>query len=83
MSVPSLTTSPGSAATAPSASLTDPINAQILAISEDKIQGFQRDPLGQIAKQSGVELNVVIDRIRSMLRAGTIRRVRQTLMATN
>ncbi|MGZ8938303.1 MAG: Lrp/AsnC family transcriptional regulator, partial [Limisphaerales bacterium] len=28
-------------------------------------------------------LNVVIDRIRSLLRAGTIRRVRQTLMATN
>ena len=61
----------------------DPINARILAISEDKIQGFQRDPLGEIARQSGVELSVVIDRIAAMLRAGTIRRVRQTLMATN
>ena len=61
----------------------DPINARILAVSEDKIQGFQRDPLGQIALQSGLELGVVIDRIQAMLRAGTIRRVRQTLMATN
>ena len=72
-----------SAASSGHSSLTDPTNAQILAVSEDKIQGFQRDPLGQIAKQSGVELSIVIDRIQAMLRAGTIRRVRQTLMATN
>ncbi|HZV35896.1 MAG TPA: Lrp/AsnC family transcriptional regulator [Verrucomicrobiae bacterium] len=63
--------------------IADPINARILAISEDKIQGFQRDPLGQIARLAGVELPVVIERIQAMLRAGTIRRVRQTLMATN
>ena len=61
----------------------DPINTKILAVSEDRLQGFQRDPLGEIARQSGVELLVVIDRIQSMLRAGTIRRVRQTLLATN
>src|SRR5260221_2581138 len=61
----------------------DPINARILSVSEDKIQGFQIDPLGQIARQSGVELPLVIERISAMLRAGTIRRVRQTLMATN
>jgi hypothetical protein len=61
----------------------DPINAKILAISEDQIQGFQRDPLGEIARLSGVELPVVIERIRAMLEAGTIRRVRQTLLATN
>src|SRR5213076_1558387 len=48
-----------------------------------RIQGFQRDPLGAIARQSGVELAVVIERIQAMLRAGTIRRVRQTLLATN
>lgn len=63
--------------------ISDPINAQILAISEDKIQGFQRDPLGEISRQSGVELPIVIERIKSMLDAGTIRRVRQTLLATN
>ncbi|HVM59278.1 MAG TPA: Lrp/AsnC family transcriptional regulator [Verrucomicrobiae bacterium] len=64
-------------------STTDPINAKILATSEDRLQGFQRDPLGEIARQSGVELAVVIERIQAMLRAGTIRRVRQTLLATN
>jgi hypothetical protein len=63
--------------------ISDPINAKILAISEDKIQGFQRDPLCEISRQSGVELPIVIERIKSMLEAGTIRRVRQTLLATN
>src|SRR5687768_778831 len=77
-----VTTPTPSASASPNA-ITDPVNAQILAISEVKIQGFQRDPLGQIAKQSGVELPLVIERIQAMLRAGTIRRVRQTLMATN
>src|SRR5947207_3161526 len=62
---------------------TDPINAKILAVSEDRIQGFVRDPIGLIAQQSGVDVDTVIERIRAMLRAGTIRRVRQTLMATN
>src|SRR5437879_7674132 len=61
----------------------DPANARILGVSEDRIQGFQRDPLGAIARQSGVELAVVIERIQAMLRSGTIRRVRQTLLATN
>ena len=62
---------------------TDPVNARILAISEDRIQGFVRDPFGVIAEQSGVDVDTVMERIRAMLRAGTIRRVRQTLMATN
>src|SRR5262245_19289313 len=61
----------------------DPINARILAVSEDRVQGFLRDPLGEIARLSGVELGVVIERIQAMLRAGNIRRVRQTLLATN
>jgi DNA-binding Lrp family transcriptional regulator len=62
---------------------TDPINARILAVSEDRIQGFVRDPIGVIAEQSGLDVDTVVERIRAMLRAGTIRRVRQTLMATN
>src|SRR5688500_1756940 len=61
----------------------DPVNAAILSVSEDKVQGFQRDPLGQISSQSGVDLATVIERIQAMLRAGVIRRVRQTMMATN
>jgi hypothetical protein len=62
---------------------TDPVNAQILAISEDRIQGFVRDPIREIARLSGVDVETVTERIQAMLRAGTIRRVRQTLMATN
>src|SRR5438270_9363116 len=62
---------------------TDPVNAKILAVSEDRIQGFVRDPFGTIAAQSDVDVETVMERIRAMLRAGTIRRVRQTLMATN
>jgi len=71
-----------STATLP-ANLNDPINARILSVSEDQISGFSRDPIGQIAKQSGLEPAVVIERITAMLRAGVIRRVRQTLLATN
>src|SRR5207245_4681512 len=62
---------------------TDATNAKILAISEDRIQGFVRDPIGEIAERSAVDVDTVVERVRAMLRAGTIRRVRQTLMATN
>jgi hypothetical protein len=61
----------------------DPVNARILAISEDKIEGFVREPFQEIARRSGVSVDVVMARIAAMLRAGTIRRVRQTLLATN
>ena len=61
----------------------DPLNAQILSISEDKIQGFVREPFLEIAEKSGVTLETVVERISAMLNAGTIRRVRQTLIATN
>lgn len=63
--------------------ITDPTNARILAVSEDRIAGFLRDPFAEIALRSGIELSVVYDRLRGMLAAGTIRRIRQTLMATN
>jgi DNA-binding Lrp family transcriptional regulator len=65
------------------ADIDDPINAAILSVSEDKIQGFQIDPIGQISSQSGIDPETVTERIQAMLRSGTIRRVRQTLMATN
>jgi DNA-binding Lrp family transcriptional regulator len=61
----------------------DPVNARILAVSEDRIQGFVREPFDEIAERSGVEIETVLERIRTMLAAGTIRRVRQTLIATN
>ncbi|MBD5653895.1 MAG: Lrp/AsnC family transcriptional regulator [Candidatus Eremiobacteraeota bacterium] len=61
----------------------DPINAAILKISEDRIAGFLRDPLDEIARRCGVDRETTIERIRAMLASGTIRRVRQTLLATN
>ena len=51
----------------------DPVNARILAISEDKIEGFAREPFEEIARRSGVAVDVVMARIAAMLRAGTIR----------
>jgi DNA-binding Lrp family transcriptional regulator len=63
--------------------ITDAVNARILAESEDRISGFLADPFAEIARRSGVPLPTVLERIRAMLAAGTIRRVRQTLLATN
>ena len=60
----------------------DQINACILTVSEDMVQGFVRRPFHVIAEKSGVALPVVLERIRAMLEAGVIRRVRQTLLAT-
>ena len=61
---------------------TDPINAQILAVSEDLISGFQARPFEMIAEMSGVPFDTVIERVKAMLQAGVIRRVRQTLLST-
>lgn len=60
----------------------DPINAAILAVSEDLIAGFQRYPFHVIAEKSEIPLETVIERIRAMVEAGVVRRVRQTLLAT-
>src|SRR6476646_521424 len=61
----------------------DAINAQILAVSEDRIAGFVAEPFAEIALSAELSEDVVIERLRAMLSAGTIRRIRQTLMATN
>ena len=63
--------------------ITDPTNARILAVSEDRIAGFLEAPVTEIATIAGLPLETVVDRLRGMLEAGVIRRVRQTLMATN
>ena len=63
-------------------SITEPTNHAILSISEDRIHGFKRNPLGEISSLSGTPFPLVVERIRAMLEAGTIRRVRQTLMST-
>src|SRR5262245_21130023 len=65
------------------ASLSDATNRAILAVSEDRLAGFHREPFIAIADSSGVPADVVIERIRAMLADGVIRRVRQTLMSVN
>ena len=61
----------------------DPINARILAVSEDRIAGFLVDPFDEIARLAELPVETVLERLRAMLASGTIRRIRQTLMATN
>ncbi|MDA7518263.1 Lrp/AsnC family transcriptional regulator [bacterium] len=61
---------------------TEPINKKILSVSEDLLNGFHIAPFDAIAGQCGQNLEVVLERIRLMLQSGTIRRVRQTLLAT-
>jgi hypothetical protein len=63
--------------------ISDPINARILAVSEDRIAGFVEEPFATIAAAAELEEGVVIERLQAMLSAGVVRRIRQTLMATN
>src|SRR5215217_7908934 len=63
--------------------ITDPVNARILAVSEDRISGFLVDPFAEIARLAELDVATVHERLRAMLASGTIRRIRQTLMATN
>lgn len=77
-----MTTTPASFNSIP-VTVADPINHRILAVSEDRVQGFHEDPFAVIAQLADLDLDLVLERIRAMVAAGTIRRVRQTLMATN
>jgi DNA-binding Lrp family transcriptional regulator len=61
----------------------DVTNRTILEVSEDQIKGFSARPFSEIAKRSGLPLEVVLERIQAMLTSGVVRRVRQTLLATN
>jgi DNA-binding Lrp family transcriptional regulator len=61
----------------------DAVNRRILEVSEDQIKGFSRNPIHEIATRSGLDVETVIERIQAMLRTGVVRRVRQTLLATN
>ena len=57
----------------------DPINAKILSVSEDMISGFQESPFQEIAQKADLSLDIVLERIKAMLEAGVIRRVRQNI----
>ena len=63
--------------------VSDPINARILAVSEDRLPGFVEEPFAELAAATALSEATVIERLRAMLDAGVVRRIRQTLMATN
>ena len=63
--------------------ISDPLNARILAVSEDRISGFVNEPFAEIAFSAELTEGVVIERLRAMLSSGVIRRIRPTWMATN
>ena len=65
------------------ASAADPVNHRLLCVAEDAVQGFHRHPFRTIAGRCGLSEEEVIGRLRGMLAAGTIRRVRQTLLSTS
>lgn len=67
----------------PQASAADPVNHRILCVAEDAVQGFHRHPFRTIAERCSLEEAEVITRLHAMLAAGTIRRVRQTLLSTS
>ena len=60
---------------------TEATNTRILSVSEDLLEGFHERPFDAIAERTGLPLEQVLAHIRMMLRGGTIRRVRQTLLA--
>jgi hypothetical protein len=63
--------------------VSDPINARILTVSEDRLPGFIEEPFADIAAATDLSEETVVERLQAMLDAGVVRRIRQTLMATN
>ncbi len=63
--------------------LDDPTTATILKVSEDGLAGFSERPFAEIARRTGISEVTVIERIRELLTAGVIRRVRLTLNTQN
>ncbi len=63
--------------------LQDATNRLILSIAEDQLTGFHRHPFACIAERTGLDEQLVIQRLRAMLDAGVLRRIRQTLLSTS
>lgn len=57
----------------------DPVNARILAVAEDRMEGFFRRPFLELARRTDLEAEEVMARLRAMLEAGAIRRVAQQI----
>ncbi len=65
------------------ATLEDELNRRILAVAEDQVGGFHRHPFAAVAAACSLPEELVRERLLAMLQAGTIRRVRQTLLSTS
>ncbi len=61
----------------------DAVNRRILAVAEDRVEGFHRHPFEAVAVACGLPEETVRERLLAMLQAGVIRRVRQTLLSTS
>lgn len=60
----------------------DPVNHRLLSIAEDQLLGFHERPLEVLAERCDLPLHEVENRLISLLRAGIVRAVRQTLPST-
>lgn len=61
----------------------DPLNRRILSVAEDQLTGFHPYPFDALAQRCGLPVETVLERLRAMLEAGTVRRIRQTLLSTS
>lgn len=61
----------------------DPANRRLLAVAEDQIRGFHAAPFAEIARRCALPEAEVRERLLRLLRAGVVRRVRQTLLSTS
>lgn len=60
-----------------------PVDLQILAIAEDRLSGFHARPFDEIARRCELPVETVLDRLRTLLANGSVRRIRQTLLSTS
>ena len=65
-----------------SSDIADELNRRILAVAEDQMRGFCEDPFAAIAELCHVSEQQVLERLLSMLKRGSILRLRQTLPTT-
>lgn len=63
--------------------LDDPTTKAILRVSEDGLRGFCEQPFAEIARLTGLPEELVLERVRELMQAGVIRRVRLTLNTAN
>jgi DNA-binding Lrp family transcriptional regulator len=59
--------------------IADPLNRDILRAARDTLRSFSRDPVAILAAATGIGEDVVVSRLRSMVRGGAVRRMRQTI----